>query len=82
MSSKNIEEAVSLLAGETFWNENDFDFAAEALWMGLRVRWCGMAILVDGGKRLHVLAYRNMGRKCEGEAYDIRGTPCEALWCQ
>lgn len=82
MASRNIEKAIKLLARETFWNENDFDFAAKALWIGLRARWCGVATIVDGGRRLQVLAYRDKGRKRKAETYDIQGTPCEELYAR
>ncbi len=80
MAPGNIEKAITLLARETFWNKNDFDFAAKALWIGLRARWCGVATLVDGGRQLQVLAYRDKGRIRKADTYDIQGTPCEDLY--
>lgn len=80
MASRKIEKGISLLARKTVSTENDFDFAAKALWIALRARWCGVAVPVDDGQRLRVVAYRDNGGKRKIGSYDIRGTPCEELY--
>ncbi|MDP6706055.1 MAG: PAS-domain containing protein [Alphaproteobacteria bacterium] len=77
---RDIEQALSLLAGTKAPDRTFFDVAAEALALAIGCRWAGIVERAPDAHTMRFLAFRMDGETHHPGNYDVEGTPTEQLY--
>jgi PAS domain S-box-containing protein len=75
-----IEQALTMLAGKGASGKAFFEIAAQALTIGMGVRWAGVARVSEDGLSVGTLALSTDGAIADPLSYPLRGTPCSLVY--